>query len=118
MFQQEMATAVSQGSILARPNTRSPVWEYFRLEANEKGQPANSDKAVCWLCKKLMMGKGGNTSNMRVHPKNHHPLAFSGLQKQEQLHQSEDSSNSRSKTKGLSGQATVVMAFEKVSKYV
>ena len=77
---QEMATAVSQGSILAKPKTRSPVWEHFGLEANEKGWPAKSDKAVCWLCKKLIVTKGGNTSNLQAHLKNHHPLVFSGLQ--------------------------------------
>ena len=115
----EMATvtvgaSANNRSLLAKSKTTSTVWEQFGLEANDNGKPVNSDKAVCRVCKQQIVAKSGNTSNLRAHLKNHHPLVFSGLLQREQSRRSRDSPSSSLQRKGL---VTVASAFEKEKKY-
>ena len=46
----------------------------FVLEANENGQPKSDEEhqPVCHKCKKSVPVKGGNTSNLMSHLKEHH----------------------------------------------
>ena len=55
---------------------KSSVWTYFGYEANssEAKEGKRPDIVVCRLCKKSVVAKGGNTSNMLSHLKVHHPL--------------------------------------------
>lgn len=60
-------TACKEGSdsLLAKSNDcKSPVWMHFGFEADREGKPKSSNAAVCWLCKKTVSAKGGNTFNL------------------------------------------------------
>ena len=53
--------------LICKPRSKSLVWMYFGLKANGKGQPLNYDEAICRLCRKVVLAKGGNTTNLRSH---------------------------------------------------
>ncbi|XP_019129415.2 uncharacterized protein LOC104922949 isoform X3 [Larimichthys crocea] len=58
--------------LICKPRSKSIVWLYFGLKADEKGQPLNSGEAVCRLCRKIVLAKGGNTTNLRSHLRRRH----------------------------------------------
>ena len=51
---------------LVKKNAKRVVWVYFGLTADEKGVPVPSEehRPVCRTCKKAVMCKGGNTTNL------------------------------------------------------
>ena len=55
----------------------SPVWQYFGLKQNE----TDSDQPTCKLCLKKVCAAGGNTSNLRRHLQNNHPVESSKIAK-------------------------------------
>ena len=59
----KMADALN---LVKKPNTKSSVWTYFGLEADESDKPLRDkeDSPVCRACKKSVLAKGGNTSNL------------------------------------------------------
>lgn len=67
--------------IIKKPNTRSPIWDYFGLPATENGDIIDLNIIICKLCKNTVLSKGGNTSNMVHHLKIHHPLKYTDYTK-------------------------------------
>lgn len=64
-------------ALICKPRSKSAVWMYFGLKANEKGQPLNTGEAICRLCRKIVLAKGGNTTNLRSHLTRRHRSDFS-----------------------------------------
>ncbi|XP_067354334.1 E3 SUMO-protein ligase ZBED1-like isoform X2 [Channa argus] len=62
--------------LVSKPRSKSIVWLYFGLKADERGQPLNSGEAVCRLCRKIVLAKGGNTTNLRSHLRRRHRADF------------------------------------------
>ncbi|KAF7663158.1 hypothetical protein LDENG_00216870 [Lucifuga dentata] len=62
--------------LIAKPRSKSSVWLYFGLKADEKGRPLNSGEVICRLCRKVVLAKGGNTTNLRSHLKRRHRADF------------------------------------------
>lgn len=62
--------------LISKPRSKSLVWMYFGLKADEKGQPLRTDEAICRLCRKIVLAKGGNTTNLRSHLKRRHRADF------------------------------------------
>ena len=56
-------------NLVKKLNTKSSVWTYFGLEADESDKPLRDkeDSPVCRACKKSVRAKGGNTSNLLTH---------------------------------------------------
>ena len=69
-----MASDTEEVVLVKKPNAMSIVWNYFGLEANEQGTPKRDkdQTPVCRSCKKSIPAKGGNTSNLMAHLKEHH----------------------------------------------
>uniref|UniRef100_A0A3P9KWX4 BED-type domain-containing protein n=1 Tax=Oryzias latipes TaxID=8090 RepID=A0A3P9KWX4_ORYLA len=65
----------SQTLKVLTPRGKSTVWMYFGLKADERGKPMNTDRAVCRLCRKVVISKG-NTTNLRSHLRRRHPAEF------------------------------------------
>uniref|UniRef100_A0A3B3CRQ3 BED-type domain-containing protein n=1 Tax=Oryzias melastigma TaxID=30732 RepID=A0A3B3CRQ3_ORYME len=61
--------------MIHKPRGKSTVWMYFGLKADETGKPMNTDRAVCRLCRKVVVSKG-NTTNLRSHLRRRHPAEF------------------------------------------
>ena len=58
--------------LVKKPNATSIVWNYFGLEANKGGTPKPDKNPICRSCKRSIPAKGGNTSNLMAHLKEHH----------------------------------------------
>ncbi|KAM4604202.1 E3 SUMO-protein ligase ZBED1-like isoform 2-T2 [Polymixia lowei] len=63
--------------LISKPRSKSSIWMYFGLKADAKGQPFNTDEIICRLCRKVVLAKGGNTTNLRSHLKRRHRADFS-----------------------------------------
>lgn len=63
--------------LVSKPRAKSLVWMYFGLKADDKGQPLHNGQVVCRLCRKIVLAKGGNTTNLRSHLKRRHRAKFS-----------------------------------------
>ena len=59
--------------LATKKKTTSPVWTYFGLEKDEEGRIKTEDIAVCQRCYSHVYTKGGNTLNLLLHLKTHHP---------------------------------------------
>ena len=68
----------SQINIVKKKNTKSPVWTFFGLKASDSGcvNKEDIDRPVCRECGKSVLAKGGNTSNLFWHLKEHHPTLY------------------------------------------
>ncbi|KAM4749871.1 E3 SUMO-protein ligase ZBED1-like isoform 1-T1 [Anableps anableps] len=62
--------------LISKPRSKSVVWTYFGLKADEKGQPLNTGEVICRLCRKIVLAKGGNTTNLRSHLTRRHRADF------------------------------------------
>ena len=70
------SSSYSQVNIVKK-NTKSPVWSYFGLKANENGCVSEDvDQPVCCESGKVVPAKGGNTSNLFWHLKEHHHTSY------------------------------------------
>ena len=71
-----------QPHLVRKPNCKTVAWNYFALESNENDNPIKEkeDKPVCLACKKIVLAKGGNTSNMLTHLRDHHTELYAKAQ--------------------------------------
>ena len=61
--------------VVKKRNTTSVVWDYFGLKAHSDGGLVSSEAhlPVCRSCGKSVPVKGGNTTNLLAHLRDHHP---------------------------------------------
>ena len=61
--------------LVKKPRAVSVVWSYFGLKADDRGIPVSGEeqKPVCRACNRSIPAKGGNTTNLMAHLKEHHP---------------------------------------------
>ena len=64
--------------LVKKKKTKSPVWSYFGLKANESGivSDADLDRPICRQCYKPVPAKGGNTSNLFWHLRENHAKSY------------------------------------------
>ena len=70
-----MAKTHAEERLIKKPNSKSVVWNYFGLKANEYSiiLPEEEERSICRTCKKAVLAKGGNTSNLLTHLRDHYP---------------------------------------------
>ena len=63
---------------MRKPRAVSVVWDYFGLKTNENGIIiiTEEQKPVCRTFHRSVPAKGGNTSNLMAHLKEHHPELY------------------------------------------
>ena len=67
---------------LVKPKgTKLAVRSYFSLVKDSKGKQMSKDATICLMCKKKVIAKGGNTSNLLSHVKIYYPLEHVKLKK-------------------------------------
>ena len=59
--------------LVPKPNTKAPVWEYFGLEKDEDGATVDDGCVTCRICRRKVLARNGNTSNLTAHLRNNHP---------------------------------------------
>ena len=105
--------AEAEGANLARKkHAKSVVWDYFGIRVGEDGLPVPGEeqKPVCRSCGKVVLAKGGNTTNLLTHLRDHHP----------QLHAEATQAFSRNPAVAEAGkkrQASLVEVVEKSRRY-
>ena len=67
--------------LVPKPKTTSAVWQYFGFIANEEGRPKNEQQPICKLCKKTVLSRGSNTSNLFAHLRANHPSTHQLIKK-------------------------------------
>lgn len=101
--------------LVSKAKTTSPVWRFFGFEAGDDGNPKNEEVAVCRIgggCRrKTVLVRGGNTSNLLSHLRNHHPKEFM------EINQARKGKGAQKATKSSKGQASVVDLIEREVKY-
>ena len=90
----------------------SAVWQYFGFQENE----SDNDVPTCKLYLKKVRAAGGNTSNLRRHLKDHHPVESSKISKEKLPKRQDDGGASRQSTSQRQ-QQSISDAFQKYQKY-
>ena len=69
---------VEATDLVKKKNAKSIVWNYFGLKADKNGiaLKEHDDHPICRTCNKSVLCKGGNTSNLFSHLRDHHPTLF------------------------------------------
>ena len=62
--------------LVNKTRTKSVAWDYFGLEKGADGRVVDDGSAVCRLCRKRMLAKHGNISNLFSHLKNNHSTVY------------------------------------------
>ena len=80
-----MATVPSlvsyEGLLVGKPNTKSPIWKYFRFVLDDNGKPSNTGKPQCKKCRATVARKTSNTTNLCVHLRQKRPQLYTELVK-------------------------------------
>ena len=105
--------ASSKIILVKKPKAVSVVWNYFGLRADSNGQVLveESDLPVCKECYKDVPAKSGNTSNLLVHLRDHHPMKYA-----EAYPKIAKGMKGRSKVDSRS-QPTLEQTYERTTKY-
>jgi len=77
----------SSQPLVKKPRVVSVVWNYFGLRT-EGGRVVHEDKPVCRACLREVPAKGGNTSNLMAHLREHHAdlhMEAMGINHQQQV---------------------------------
>ena len=106
---------MAEERIVRKSNAKSPVWDHFGFKAGEDGKAVDDGKPICLHCKRSVVARWANTSNLFSHLRSAHPiqyeLAHSGKKKT-----SADSTAGQS-TKPGGSQLTLAEAFSQSQKY-
>ena len=75
------ATLIYGAYLVQKKRTKSIVWKNFGLRASKEGVIVDKeqDKPVCRSCGQSVPAKGGNTSNLYQHLRDHHPTIYAEL---------------------------------------
>ena len=75
---EESQETVEATNLVKKKNAKSIVWNYFGLKGDRNGNALkeHDDRPVCRICNKSVLCKGGNTSNLFPHLRDHHPTLF------------------------------------------
>ena len=65
-----------ESTLIAKPKTKSAVWNFFRVESDSDGHPSNTNKPICCKCLEPVAASYGNTSNLFNHFRLKHPLVY------------------------------------------
>ena len=62
-----------ESTLIAKPKTKSAVWNFFLVESDSDGRPSNTNKPICCKCFEPVAASYGNTSNLFNHLRRKHP---------------------------------------------
>ena len=63
---------MSDSELVPKIGTKSVVWEYFGLERGVEGRPFDDGSVVCRSCRRRVLARNGNTSNLLAYLKANH----------------------------------------------
>ena len=105
-----MSDVVSDRNLVAKKGTTSYVWNFFGVKKDDERE---KDTAICRLCFKSILARGGNTSNLTSHLRNHHPKEYAAVTKAKESKKKKQTPEHSHKTK----QVTLPAAIEQTRPY-
>ena len=99
-----------ESTLIAKPKTKSAVWNFFHVESDSDGCLSNTNKPICYKCMEPVAASYGNTSNLFNHLHHKHPLVYA------QVYDKKKCKKKASSSKG-SGQQSIEHAFSLSQKY-
>lgn len=66
--------------LVPKPGTKSELWNYFGLKKDSNGKAVDDGSVYCKICRRKVLAKSGNTSNLKAHLRNDHKTVHSQLQ--------------------------------------
>ena len=100
-----MSDSRSDRNLVAKKGTTSYVWNFFGVK---KDDDKEKDTAICRLCFKSVLARGGNTSNLTSHLWNHHAKEYAAVTKAKESKRKKLTPECSDKTK----QVTLPVAIE------
>jgi len=97
--------------LVPKKNTHLPVWTYVGLRRDHQ---ENVETVICRLCRAVILARGGNTSNLFSHLKNHHAKEHASIEKQKKKGKSAEENSDSS---GKHEQITLSEAVERSQPY-
>ena len=92
-------------------NTKSCAWEHFGLKTTEDGKPVEDGSAVCRYCKRTVIARNGNTSNLFSHLRTRHPAKYVVAVK------AKKKADKFSEVSSSSTQSSIDKSFARMKKY-
>ena len=109
---------------MRKPRAVSVAWDYFGLKTNKNGTivVTEEQKPVCQTCHRSVPAKGGNTSNLMAHLKEHHPELYAEALLSQKSSKDGISGSKQNVTKpaeaaGMPKQPTIIDLVEMSKKY-
>ena len=102
--------------LLFQKKVVSPVWDHFGQRVDSEGKVLDSDTAVCRRCHCNIRASGGNTSNLLLHLRVHHPTQYTQMLQAQKAKVKESEKGSRTSLSSQ-GQASIPELFNKAQKY-
>ena len=78
---EDIQDIVSTG-LVSKQNTISFVWQHFGFRPDDSGRPREEDRPICKICSKMVISKGGNSSNLLLHICIKHPEEYQRLKEE------------------------------------
>ena len=72
-------TTANTAELVSKPGTKAQVWEYFGLKKADDGSAIDNGNVYCRACRRKVVAKSGNTSNLAAHLRNNHPKIHAQL---------------------------------------
>ena len=107
-------------SLVRKPRAVSVVWDYFGLRMDDNGSviTLEEQRPVCRTCYKSVPAKGGNTSNLMAHLKEHHPELYAEALTSQKSKEGNSSTKNNMKTAETgSKQPTIIDLVEAARKF-
>ena len=79
--------------LVTKPGTKAPVWKYFGLEKDKNGTVIDDGCVVCRACRKKLLARNGNTSNLSSYLWANHAKLYTQLEDSTSRGQQKNSNN-------------------------
>ena len=86
-------TIVPAAELVTKPGTKAPVSEYFGLEKYKNGTVIDDGRVVCQACRRKVLARNGNTSNLSSHLRANHAKLYARLKDNTSRGQQKNSNN-------------------------
>ena len=69
--------SATRPELVKKSGTKSVLWDFFGLEQGRDGELIDDGSVICRSCRRRVIARSGNTSNLLAHLKANHPKIYS-----------------------------------------
>ena len=109
--------SATRPELVKKSGTKSVVWDFFGLAQGRDGKPIDDGSVICRSCRRRVIARSGNTSNLLAHLKANHPKIYSEAKESMSTKERPRPSTTQSRPSTSATQATLIESLEKTQKY-